>query len=272
MVSILRSKSRDWVPNVTSVVSRRTSKAAPTGPPQYILQPFRTLESGFRDMDSRSSGHDQKSNESDHSVFIQKEGLRFQIGGFSGPGERDSYIKHLHSLNVKHVVRVSSEDCCVKYLVDEGFVVHNMQFEWGGIPSPEIIDTWLNLVNTVFPKDEKNSASGETIAIHYDGGLGRAPVLIALALAQLGNDVWDAVAFIRAKGRGAISQKQMVFLMSYKPNPESMKSKRAKSSRGIFGAPFRAIKANRSFRLTPRSSPKSSPNTSSSGLDANLKE
>jgi protein tyrosine phosphatase type 4A len=47
-------------------------------------------------------------------------------------------------------------------------------------------------------------------------GLGRAPVLVALALIELGMKYEDAVDFIRQKRRGAINAKQLIFLEKYR--------------------------------------------------------
>lgn len=45
----------------------------------------------------------------------------------------------------------------------------------------------------------------------------RAPVLVALALIELGMKYEDAIEEIRTKRRGAINKKQLEYLASYKP-------------------------------------------------------
>lgn len=118
--------------------------------------------------------------------------------------------------------------------------MHALSFEDGDAPPGYIIAEWLSLVNTRFyPKtrqqkgkfseatamddvalDGVKSAPGgagkPAIAVHCVAGLGRAPVLVAVALIEHGMSPLDAVAYIREKRRGAINSRQLKFLESYK--------------------------------------------------------
>eukprot|EP00835_Amoeboradix_gromovi_P005021 NODE_434_length_8679_cov_0.241142.p9 type:complete len:114 gc:universal NODE_434_length_8679_cov_0.241142:7040-6699(-) len=55
-----------------------------------------------------------------------------------------------------------------------------------------------------------------TIAVHCVAGMGRAPVLIAIALIEHGMQNLDAIDFIREKRRGAFNNLQIVFIDRYK--------------------------------------------------------
>lgn len=57
--------------------------------------------------------------------------------------------------------------------------------------------------------------------MHCVAGLGRAPVLVAIALIELGMAPLDAIEYIREKRRGAFNKPQIMFLDSYKRKPSS---------------------------------------------------
>lgn len=84
-------------------------------------------------------------------------------------------------------------------------------FDDGAPPSNQIVDDWLSLVKIKFREEP-----GCCIAVHCVAGLGRAPVLVALALIEGGMKYEDAVQFIRQKRRGAFNSKQLLYLEMYR--------------------------------------------------------
>lgn len=67
-----------------------------------------------------------------------------------------------------------------------------LSFPDGSAPTAEIIDKWLNLLNKEFGNNPEMC-----VGVHCVTGLGRAPVLVAVALIELGMKYEDAVELIR---------------------------------------------------------------------------
>jgi protein tyrosine phosphatase type 4A len=100
-------------------------------------------------------------------------------------------------------------------LIHAGINVHEMSFPDGDVPPPDIVARWLQLCKAVFGATNPDTKS---IAIHCIAGLGRTPVLVAIALIESGVNPLDAVHMIRGKRRGAINAKQLDWLENiYKP-------------------------------------------------------
>ncbi|XP_029096242.1 protein tyrosine phosphatase type IVA 1-like isoform X2 [Monodon monoceros] len=91
-------------------------------------------------------------------------------------------------------------------------VIEDWPFDDGAPPSNQTVDDWLSLVTINFHEDP-----GCCIAVHCVAGLGRGPVLVALALIEGGMKYEDAVQLIRQKQRGAFNSKQLLYLEKYRP-------------------------------------------------------
>ncbi|KAF0992852.1 hypothetical protein HZS_563, partial [Henneguya salminicola] len=89
----------------------------------------------------------------------------------------------------------------------------DLPFDDGGYPEKEIIDEWLALIKKIF-----TDHPGCTVAVHCVAGLGRAPVMVAIALIECGMKYEEAVTYIRNRRRGAINSRQLEFLERYKSN------------------------------------------------------
>ena len=77
----------------------------------------------------------------------------------------------------------------------------------------------MELVNQTFfdnGKIKKNQGHTSFIAVHCLSGLGRAPVLVAIALIEAGLDPSHAIDLIRRNRQGALNQNQIRFLMEYR--------------------------------------------------------
>uniref|UniRef100_A0A9J7Z5U8 Protein tyrosine phosphatase type IVA 3 n=2 Tax=Cyprinus carpio TaxID=7962 RepID=A0A9J7Z5U8_CYPCA len=106
-------------------------------------------------------------------------------------------------------------------------VTKDWPFDDGAPPPTKIVDDWLSLLKNKFCEEP-----GCCVAVHCVAGLGRAPVLVALALIESGMKYEDAIQLIRQKRRGAINSKQLTYLEKYRPkqrlrfkDPHNHKSK-----------------------------------------------
>ena len=89
-----------------------------------------------------------------------------------------------------------------------------MEFKDGDPPPRDVIQKWLELVKARFPRSE---SAGKTIAVHCIAGLGRAPMLVTIALMENGLTCTAAVKKIRDVRRGALNNKQLKYLQTYTP-------------------------------------------------------
>uniref|UniRef100_A0A7S3GSY3 protein-tyrosine-phosphatase n=1 Tax=Spumella elongata TaxID=89044 RepID=A0A7S3GSY3_9STRA len=125
------------------------------------------------------------------------------------------YLKQCKKSNVTSIVRISEPSYSREEVEKSGIALHEMYYPDGHSPPPDVIARWLTVLADTF--DNKGPDETPCIAIHCVAGLGRAPVLVAIALIEYGMDAISAVTFIRERRRGAINTVQLNYLESYKP-------------------------------------------------------
>ncbi|CAH1153542.1 unnamed protein product [Phaedon cochleariae] len=150
---------------------------------------------------------------------IEYKGFKFLITDRPSDQNILAYIQELKKHRVSAVVRV----CEPSYKVDElnahGIEVFDLGYDDGTFPPNKIVDEWFKVLKKQFNDDPECC-----VAVHCIAGLGRAPVMVALALIELGLKYEEAVELIREKRRGAINAKQLAFLEKYRPKSR-LKSK-----------------------------------------------
>jgi len=156
---------------------------------------------------------------------VNYKSLKFVIMDRPTNDNLPSYLLNLKRAGVTALVRVDGtkkNEACVceptydtDLLIKAGISVHELPFEDGQSPPKDVISKWRAVVKT-------NEASGGCVAIHCVAGLGRAPVMVAIALINKGLDFTAAAELIRKERKGALNKKQLDFLRSYKsPSPST---------------------------------------------------
>jgi protein tyrosine phosphatase type 4A len=64
--------------------------------------------------------------------------------------------------------------------------------------------------------EDEPASSKTTIALHCVAGLGRAPLLVAIALIESGMSPLKAIEYVRKRRQGAFNSKQLQYLLKYK--------------------------------------------------------
>lgn len=145
-------------------------------------------------------------------VEICSESMRFLITHNPTDATLNKFTEELKKYGVTILVRVCEATYDKAPVEKEGIRVLDWPFDDGAPPPTQIVDDWLNLLRERFLNEP-----GCCIAVHCVAGLGRAPVLVALALIESGMKYEDAVQFIRQKRRGAFNSKQLLYLEKYRP-------------------------------------------------------
>jgi protein tyrosine phosphatase type IVA len=148
-------------------------------------------------------------------TFIEQDNHRFLIMDAPTDQNLPAYIEELKKFNVHNIVRACEPTYSTSPLTAAHMQVHEIPFPDGDSPPSAVVTQWLDLCDQEFGKESKHD--GSTLAVHCVAGLGRAPVLVVIALIEHGMDALDAIQKVRAKRRGAINANQLKFLESYEP-------------------------------------------------------
>lgn len=145
-------------------------------------------------------------------ALVEYKDMRFLIMDRPSKANIYQFVEELKKCAVCDVIRVCEPTYNSDLLTKEGINVTDWQFDDGAAPPKDVVQCWLEFLKSRFQE-----SPGSTIAIHCVAGLGRAPVLVALALIENGMKYEDAVDYIRKRRRGAINSKQLEYLEKYKP-------------------------------------------------------
>jgi protein tyrosine phosphatase type IVA len=146
-------------------------------------------------------------------TFIEYKHQRFLLMDAPSDDNASQYISLLQQHDVSVLVRACDPCYDPTPFENAGIQVKELPFTDGEAPPKEIVAQWIQLIRAHFGSDKNR-----TVAVHCVAGLGRTPVLVAIALIEAGMDSLDAIDLIRKKRRGAINKRQLEFLEAYKPS------------------------------------------------------
>ena len=182
-----------------------------------VEQPIGTSNRVGNNIMSRPSGGGGAMTIGSKPTLIQVKQMTFLIMDAPRQSTIHLYIKEMRKHSVTDVVRVCEPTYQQAELDAAGIGLHDMEYPDGHSPPKEVIDQWLKLVDKTFYGSDASSPPNKAIAVHCVAGLGRAPVMVALALIEFANmDPVEAVSLIRRHRRGAINEKQLLYLEGYK--------------------------------------------------------
>lgn len=136
---------------------------------------------------------------------------RFLICDAPSDANLPAYISLWKRHSVAYLVRTCSRTYDDKHILTEGITVTNLEFPDGRFPSTNILHQWRQIIR---------NSKGSCIAIHCVAGLGRAPLLVCIALIQAGMDNTKAIELVRSKRPGALNNVQLKYLREYKVRDE----------------------------------------------------
>jgi len=162
------------------------------------------------------------------SLVERPSGLRFLIIDRPTSANLDAYLREFKAQRVCDLARACESDACYsrERVEETGVRVHDVAFDDGSPPPPAVIQAWLKICAGAFGGAGAGGAGGKgggggggnaegrAVAVHCVAGLGRAPVLVAIALIEDGMEPIDAVDLIRRQRRGAINAKQLEYLQN----------------------------------------------------------
>ncbi|CAG9135926.1 hypothetical protein JYU34_003202 [Plutella xylostella] len=151
--------------------------------------------------------------------LIEYKTMRFLITDRPSDVTIQSYLQELRKHNVCTVVRVCEPSYDTAPLTAEGIEVRDLAYDDGTFPPQHVVDEWFEIL-----RDKAQNKPEAGVAVHCVAGLGRAPVMVAIALIELGMKYEEAVETIRDQRRGAINSKQLSYLEKYRPKSRLKKN------------------------------------------------
>jgi protein tyrosine phosphatase type 4A len=140
-------------------------------------------------------------------TFIEYKTKRFYISHAPTRDNIENFITQLEKNNIKHVVRLCKPTYDSLQLESQGICLYDLDIPDGSAPDAEQIQEWEQILKNVQPS--------EAVLVHCVAGLGRAPMMVAIALINEQMKPYEAIEYIRKCRPGSINKKQLEFLVNY---------------------------------------------------------
>uniref|UniRef100_W8B5V4 protein-tyrosine-phosphatase n=1 Tax=Ceratitis capitata TaxID=7213 RepID=W8B5V4_CERCA len=162
---------------------------------------------------------------STQTEIIEFAGMRFLITDTPNEVTIMRYVQNLQRCNVSLLVGICEVHYDTEPFKAADINVKSLNFAEGTDPDERLKKQWFRILH------ENMTENPDTcVAVHCNSGLGRAAVLVAIALIELGMSYDVAVAVIRSKRRGAINNAQYEYLRQYQPELNLVQRKTGSSS------------------------------------------
>jgi len=142
--------------------------------------------------------------------LIKKDDFKFLIMDAPTDQNLQKYIDYLKRYNIQTLVRTCEATYATDILEKAGIKVVDIRFCDSEPPSRKVVKQWLDIVKN------ENIINNCPVAVHCVAGLGRSPLLVAIALIRYAKmTAIESVELIRNVRRGAFTQNQLHYLKKF---------------------------------------------------------
>jgi len=150
---------------------------------------------------------------------VEHKKQRFLITALPQEDQLGKYVDKLVAASAYTTCRACACSYDTGLYSTKGMDYHVMPFADGCAPPKPVLEEWLELCRSNIQHNSQHHAEGagtmRAIAVHCMAGLGRAPLLVAIALIEDGLPVTQAVAMVRKARHGALNSQQLRYLTEY---------------------------------------------------------
>jgi protein tyrosine phosphatase type 4A len=155
-------------------------------------------------------------------VPVQNRCLRFLVCDCPTNFSIGSYVEEFKKYHVKKIIRLCEKTYDSNHFRDIAEVIDFTIID-GGVPDEQTIKEWIIVLNDIFFRNDLYVGTNSqipsnlpSVAIHCTAGLGRAPLMVAIALVVFtSKNYLDVVYMLRAKLGTVLNTKQLNYLSNF---------------------------------------------------------